>query len=109
MMAGGVMPGGMIRLAVSETEAITTGMSMAGRMSVFIRLVESSPKMAISEQRTAMVYGRRRARRTIHMQRRLPGGLQPVFDAPRRRRMQEETPASRFPPRPPRGLRGRHA
>src|SRR6267378_3778581 len=46
---------------------MTTGMSMAGRMSVFIRLVESSPKMPISEQSTAMVYGRRRARRTIHM------------------------------------------
>src|SRR5882672_7441747 len=42
-------------------------MSIAGRMSVFIRLVERTPKMAISVQRTAMVYGRRRARRTIHM------------------------------------------
>src|SRR5712664_4563763 len=42
-------------------------MSIAGRMSVFMRLVERMPKMAISVQRTAMVYGRRRARRTIHM------------------------------------------
>src|SRR5512142_1706912 len=42
-------------------------MSMAGRMSVFILLAESTPKMAISEQRTAIVYGRRSARRTIHM------------------------------------------
>src|SRR5437016_8227998 len=42
-------------------------MSIAGRMSVFILLVLSTPKMAISEQRTAMVYGRRSASRTIHI------------------------------------------
>src|SRR3954466_4186854 len=118
MMVGGVMPGGMMRLAVSITEAIcamappmslpgsnhtlripiplidcesmrempltvvditrslmkttrrsmssaerpgelratiTTGMSIAGRMSVFIFVVERIPKMAMSEQRTAIV------------------------------------------------------
>src|SRR5437016_4207652 len=43
-------------------------MSIAGRMSVFIRLAQSAPKMAMSEQRTAMVYGRRRASLTIHME-----------------------------------------
>src|ERR1700704_2203053 len=42
-------------------------MSIAGRMSVLIRLTERTPKLAISVQRTAMVYGCRRARRTIHM------------------------------------------
>src|SRR6266478_296907 len=46
---------------------MTTGMSIAGRMSVFIRLAESTPKMPIRAQSTAMVYGRLRARRTIHM------------------------------------------
>jgi hypothetical protein len=40
---------------------------MAGRMSVFILLTLSTPKMKTSEQATAMVYGRRSARRTIHM------------------------------------------
>src|SRR3954468_19346335 len=34
---------------------ITTGMSIAGRMSVFIFVVERVPKMAMSEQRTAIV------------------------------------------------------
>src|SRR5947209_8842866 len=42
-------------------------MSMAGRMSVFIRLAERTPKTPIRAQRTAIVYGRRSARRTIHM------------------------------------------
>src|SRR5205814_2010536 len=42
-------------------------MSIVGRMSVLMRLTERTPKIAISVQRTAMVYGRRRARRTIHM------------------------------------------
>src|SRR5437762_9962496 len=42
-------------------------MSIVGRMSVLMRLTERTPKIAISAQRTAIVYGRRRARRTIHM------------------------------------------
>src|SRR3954467_8833175 len=46
-------------------------MSMAGRMSVFIRLAERTPKTPIRAQRTAIVYGRRSARRTIHMMVRL--------------------------------------
>src|SRR4051812_42517857 len=100
---------------------MTTGMSMAGRMSVFIRLVESSPKMAISEQSTAMVYGRRRARRTIHMLGWLRTQGCAAFDAAPARGMQEEktqrqkhsaalrAAAGRFLWGPKRGLRGRHA
>src|SRR5438105_14542679 len=88
---------------------ITTGMSMAGRMSVFIRPVESTPKMAISEQRTATVYGRRRARRTIHMRSRLLVQGAAAFDAALAVRMQAQTPAARFLPDAKRGLRGRHA
>src|ERR1700737_4454127 len=42
-------------------------MSMAGRMSLFIRLAESQPPIMTSRQRIAMVYGRRSARRTIHI------------------------------------------
>src|SRR5256885_16037316 len=74
---------------------MTTGMSMAGRMSVFILLVESSPKMAISEQSTAMVYGRRRARRTIHMRDRLRLQDAVAFDAAPAVRMQEESAPER--------------
>src|SRR5256885_10097184 len=108
-------------------------MSMAGRMSVFIRLVESNPKMAISEQSTAMVYGRRRARRTIHIRNRLRVQDAAAFDAAPAVRMQAQTAASarpltstrmkkrsaalgarlaaagRFLPDPKHGLRGRHA
>src|ERR1700724_4129673 len=60
-------------------------MSIVGRMSVLMRLAERTPKMAISEQRTAMVYGRRRARRTIHMGPPFYAGL-PEGCAPDRRR-----------------------
>src|SRR5260221_10789848 len=70
---------------------MTTGMSMAGRMSVFIRLVESSPKMAMSEQSTAIVYGRLRARRTIHMLGRLRMQDAAAFDAAPAVRMQAQT------------------
>src|SRR5712671_5631537 len=104
-------------------------MSMAGRMAVFIRLVESSPKMAIREQSTAMVYGRRRARRTIHMLGRLRAQDAAAFrcrsggrDATRKgRRAYRGVPAAnthraaeygatgRFLPDHKRGLRGRHA
>src|SRR5258708_5694105 len=88
---------------------MTTGMSMAGRMSVFIRLVESSPKMAISEQSTAIVYGRRRARRTIHMLGKLRAQDAAAFDAAPARGMQGEKATTHFLPDAKRGLRGRHA
>ena len=61
---------------------------MVGRMSVFIRLTESTPKMAINAQSTAMVYGRRSARRTIHM-------TVVPFDAARDGRVQPDTPTCR--------------
>src|SRR5262249_6332869 len=88
---------------------MTTGISIAGRMSVFIRLVDSKPKIAMSEQSTAMVYGRLKASRTIHMRHRLQDAPRPLFDAPEPGGLQAESPRWRFPPRPARALRGRHA
>src|ERR1700694_1215672 len=52
---------------------MTTGMSIEGRMSLFIRVADSQPKMRMRALRTAIVYGRRRASRTIHMVRVLSG------------------------------------
>src|SRR5262245_15315564 len=42
-------------------------MLMLGKMSVGVRAIVSPPRMLISSARTAKVYGRRSARRTIHM------------------------------------------
>src|SRR5258706_14665528 len=44
-----------------------TGMLISGKMSVGIRAIEIGPPIAISSAITMKVYGRRRARRTIHM------------------------------------------
>src|SRR5258706_5250203 len=44
-----------------------TGMLISGKMSVGIRAIEIAPPIAISSAITMKVYGRRRARRTIHM------------------------------------------
>src|SRR5437868_1643520 len=89
---------------------MTTGMSIAGRMSVFIRLVESTPKMAMSEQRTAMVYGRRSASRTIHIGARGSWSAEgrPI-DARERAWMQQEIQGRRFPKLAAHALGGRHA
>src|SRR5262249_51871748 len=42
-------------------------MSMEGKMSVRMRVTERRPAMKISAEKTATVYGRRSASRTIHM------------------------------------------
>src|SRR6185295_289960 len=44
-----------------------TGMLIAGKMSMGVRAMVSTPPMAMSIAITMNVYGRRRARRTIHM------------------------------------------
>src|SRR5437764_8816125 len=46
---------------------LTTGMSMAGKMSTGMVTIEATPRTAMSSASTTNVYGRRRARRTIHM------------------------------------------
>src|SRR5690242_8218378 len=42
-------------------------MSIAGKMSTTIRVSDSTPITRMSKHITATVYGRRRARRTIHI------------------------------------------
>src|SRR4051812_36283640 len=42
-------------------------MSMSGKMSVGIRRIVATPRMTMSIDITTKVYGRRSARRTIHM------------------------------------------
>src|SRR5689334_6376894 len=44
-----------------------TGMLISGKMSMGVRAIVSTPPMAMSIAMTMKVYGRRRARRTIHM------------------------------------------
>src|SRR5207244_5950037 len=46
-----------------------TGMLISGKMSTGVRAMGSTPPMAISVAITMKVYGRRRARRTIHIAR----------------------------------------
>ena len=46
---------------------LTTGMSMFGKMSVGVRRMLATPSITIRTAITMNVYGRRRARRTIHM------------------------------------------
>src|SRR5262245_62625315 len=62
----------------------TTGMLMLGKMSVGVRAIVSAPRMPIRSASTVKVYGRRSARRTIHMLARVsqPVG-QPVVRARR--------------------------
>jgi len=44
-----------------------TGMSTLGKMSVGVRRIVTTPMIITSMAATTNVYGRRRARRTIHM------------------------------------------
>src|SRR5262249_40839166 len=60
----------------------TTGMLMSGKISVGVRAIVSAPRMPMRSASTVKVYGRRRARRTIHM---LARALQPAIRARRRR------------------------
>src|SRR6516165_9373711 len=46
---------------------LTTGMLILGNTSVGVRRIETAPKIRIKIASTTKVYGRRRARRTIHM------------------------------------------
>ena len=46
---------------------LTTGMSTSGKMSVGMRRIDTMPSSATTIAATTKVYGRRRARRTIHM------------------------------------------
>ena len=62
------------RLSISSAErplycqmALTTGISMSGRISVGIREIAMPPRMAISMAAATKVYGRRSASLTIHM------------------------------------------
>src|SRR5260370_29839084 len=47
---------------------LTTGISIFGKISVGVRTIASIPIMRISMAITAKVYGRRNARRTIHIE-----------------------------------------
>src|SRR5436853_5313961 len=44
-----------------------TGMLMLGKMSIGVRAIVSAPPIAMRNAITMKVYGRRRARRTIHI------------------------------------------
>jgi hypothetical protein len=46
---------------------VTTGMSMSGKMSVGIDRMLKTPRRRIKKPKTAKVYGRRSASRTIHI------------------------------------------
>ena len=63
-----------IRLAICSGERpvycqtiATTGMLMLGKMSVGVVSATSGPRISRTSARTAKVYGRRSARRTIHI------------------------------------------
>src|SRR2546430_6529721 len=46
---------------------LTTGMLIAGKMSIGMETTETIPSTAINSARTTNVYGRRSASRTIHI------------------------------------------
>jgi len=46
---------------------LTTGMLIAGKMSIGMEATETIPSTAINSARTTNVYGRRSASRTIHI------------------------------------------
>ena len=49
---------------------VTTGMLIAGKMSMGMEVIDTTPRTAINSASTTKVYGRRRARRTIHIRQR---------------------------------------
>src|SRR5438093_9834534 len=73
---------------------LTTGMSMAGKMSTGMVTIETTPRTATSSASTTNVYGRRKARRTIHIGQR----VLLVMSAPlRERRRRAHRPFTFFP------------
>src|SRR6266853_3897699 len=54
---------------------VTTGMSISGKISVGVSLIDVTPSNKMSSAITTNVYGRRRANLTIHISRREPIGL----------------------------------
>src|SRR2546429_5277266 len=46
---------------------LTTGMLIAGKMSIGMERIETTPRTGINSARTTKVYGRRSASRTIHI------------------------------------------
>src|SRR5207247_1530010 len=70
-----------------------TGMLISGKMSTGVRAMVSTPPMAISIAITMNVYGRRRARRTIHIAQ--PMSLPFARFAALRRRLRSQPPCRR--------------